>query len=591
MPFYRDTISFFVAITLVLAVASNGVVRPWEGVFFLLNYLFYVALVIAIRYYIQPCWPEDTFGVYLRGKAQPVLQRAEPALRAISRRATPLARGAAERAKPIARQVRHRASRASSFFSAAGQGLLAQGSSVAGAPPPLAAPAPPLVASPPVASPLVASPLVSSTPLLAAPAAAPGRGPSRPASPRGVSPTPPRQVEMVPEQAPPRLDGSEAPERGTPHVAPESGTAPLVASGASALGLGGGGGNGGAARPVAAHAVCGEEAERGGGLGAVQVAVAVAQGEDPTNDNGGRLMGSGGAAAEAAEEERCPMAGLEWDAGASRLSKALWLLEWPLSVLRWATIPTDSEWDARRRRWTAATPPFAAVLLLVRFSGGVGDAAAARAGPLPLLLLLPLCCAPLPYALWRLTRDDVPPAWQPALVVTGFCFSIVWLDLVATEVVALIETAGFLLGISTSILGLTVIAIGNSAGDLVSDIAAAKGGEAKMAVAACFGSPLLMNIIGAGASLTVRAIMTGGADTESSVSQVCRIAYLFLYTALFSHMVVFPLCGYSASRGYAVYLFALYAVFMLLALLAESRKLGDFLCPASSPCPPPDGPS
>mmetsp|Transcript_18059 Transcript_18059/g.58192 ORF Transcript_18059/g.58192 Transcript_18059/m.58192 type:complete len:302 (+) Transcript_18059:1-906(+) len=298
-------------------------------------------------------------------------------------------------------------------------------------------------------------------------------------------------------------------------------------------------------------------------------------------------MGSGGAAAEAAEEERCPMAGLEWDAGASRLSKALWLLEWPLSVLRWATIPTDSEWDARRRRWTAATPPFAAVLLLVRFSGGVGDAAAARAGPLPLLLLLPLCCAPLPYALWRLTRDDVPPAWQPALVVTGFCFSIVWLDLVATEVVALIETAGFLLGISTSILGLTVIAIGNSAGDLVSDIAAAKGGEAKMAVAACFGSPLLMNIIGAGASLTVRAIMTGGADTESSVSQVCRIAYLFLYTALFSHMVVFPLCGYSASRGYAVYLFALYAVFMLLALLAESRKLGDFLCPASSPCPPP----
>ncbi|EOD38239.1 Cation/Ca2+ exchanger [Emiliania huxleyi CCMP1516] len=380
MPFYRDTISFFVAITLVLAVASNGVVRPWEGVFFLLNYLFYVALVIAIRYYIQPCWPEDTFGVYLRGKAQPVLQRAEPALRAISRRATPLARGAAERAKPIA-----------------------------------------------------------------------------------------RQVEMVPEQAPPRLDGSEAPERGTPHVAPESGTAPLVASGASALGL-------------------------------------------------------------------------EWDAGASRLSKALWLLEWPLSVLRWATIPTDSEWDARRR-WTAATPP--------------------------------------------LTRDDVPPAWQPALVVTGFCFSIVWLDLVATEVVALIETAGFLLGISTSILGLTVIAIGNSAGDLVSDIAAAKGGEAKMAVAACFGSPLLMNIIGAGASLTVRAIMTGGADTESSVSQVCRIAYLFLYTALFSHMVVFPLGGYSASRGYAVYLFALYAVFMLLALLAESRKLGDFLCPASSPCPPP----
>ena len=67
MPFYRDTISFFVAITLLLAVASNGVVHAWEGAFFLANYVIYVALVIAIRYYIQPCWPDDSFGIYLRG--------------------------------------------------------------------------------------------------------------------------------------------------------------------------------------------------------------------------------------------------------------------------------------------------------------------------------------------------------------------------------------------------------------------------------------------------------------------------------------------------------------------------------------------
>ena len=35
-----------------------------------------------------------------------------------------------------------------------------------------------------------------------------------------------------------------------------------------------------------------------------------------------------------------------------------------------------------------------------------------------------------------------------------------------------------------------------------------------MAVAACFGSPLLMNIIGAGVSLTMHAVSTGGADMQ-----------------------------------------------------------------------------
>jgi Ca2+/Na+ antiporter len=106
-----------------------------------------------------------------------------------------------------------------------------------------------------------------------------------------------------------------------------------------------------------------------------------------------------------------------------------------------------------------------------------------------------------------------------------------------------------------------------------------------MAVAACFGSPLLMNIIGAGASLTVRAISTGGATTASSVSQICRIAYLFLYAALFSHVIVFPTGGYTATRRYAIYLFCLYGVFMMLALLAEGGLLGNFMCPSSAPCP------
>jgi hypothetical protein len=147
------------------------------------------------------------------------------------------------------------------------------------------------------------------------------------------------------------------------------------------------------------------------------------------------------------EAGRTVMMGVEWEPDASRLSKALWLLESPLSVLRWATIPTDGEWDWRRRRWAAATPPLAAMLMCVEIGGGVNGALQASAGAMPLILLLPLLCSPLPYFLWKFTRDDVAPRLHAGLVIAGFVMSIVWLDRIATEVVALIETAGFLMGI------------------------------------------------------------------------------------------------------------------------------------------------
>jgi len=90
MPFYRDTLSFLVVITIVLAVAANGVVYAWEGIFFLVNYVLYVALVIAIRYYIQPCWPDDSFGIYLRGDFTKPFHHPVPRAPALSRTITPL---------------------------------------------------------------------------------------------------------------------------------------------------------------------------------------------------------------------------------------------------------------------------------------------------------------------------------------------------------------------------------------------------------------------------------------------------------------------------------------------------------------------
>ena len=64
-----------------------------------------------------------------------------------------------------------------------------------------------------------------------------------------------------------------------------------------------------------------------------------------------------------------------------------------------------------------------------------------------------------------------------------------------------------------------------------------------MALAACFGSPLLMNLIGTGGALSAHMIANGGKAVEAKISQNCRIAYLYLGVAIASHMVVFPHSG------------------------------------------------
>jgi sodium/potassium/calcium exchanger 6 len=293
--------------------------------------------------------------------------------------------------------------------------------------------------------------------------------------------------------------------------------------------------------------------------------------------------------AEKAAAAAAPLAGLEWESEASLVGRGLWLLSLPLSVLRAASIPSsDGLWDQRRRLWTLATPPLGALVFLLLMQGDVHEVAVARVGggALPVAVLVLVLGVLGSAALWLGTSGGTPPRWLAAIVASGFVMTVVWLNLLANEMVALVEAFGVMLGVSTSILGLTVIAIGNSVGDLVTDSAAARGADARMAMAACFGSPLVMNVLGVGIALSLRMLTTNGAPVHAAVSPQCRLAYVVLYGSLLAHLVTFPLAGYRAPRFYAACLFALYAAFLLLSCLAEAGVVKlDFLCGAAWPCP------
>ncbi|CCE73270.1 Piso0_000300 [Millerozyma farinosa CBS 7064] len=73
----------------------------------------------------------------------------------------------------------------------------------------------------------------------------------------------------------------------------------------------------------------------------------------------------------------------------------------------------------------------------------------------------------------------------------GFLTSIIWISKFAAEVVSILLVLSIIYKVSDGILGLTVFALGNSVGDLISNLAISKMGMPLMALSACLGGPLL----------------------------------------------------------------------------------------------------
>lgn len=74
--------------------------------------------------------------------------------------------------------------------------------------------------------------------------------------------------------------------------------------------------------------------------------------------------------------------------------------------------------------------------------------------------------------------------------------SIVWIWFFANLFVDVLKVYGELLGINTGFLGITILAVGNCAGDLMANIAIAKKGFGGMALIGCFAEPLFNMLVG-----------------------------------------------------------------------------------------------
>ncbi|KQK13901.1 cation/calcium exchanger 1 [Brachypodium distachyon] len=248
----------------------------------------------------------------------------------------------------------------------------------------------------------------------------------------------------------------------------------------------------------------------------------------------------------------------------------LYALRMPLHLPRRLTIP-----DIAAHRWSkpcaVASAALAPVLLATTWisHSPVETSSHGDHGHGGLAVLLGGAFFGLLFAaLAALTTDaNSPPRGRRRRVpwlAAGFLMSVLWAYTLARELVALLVAIGYMVGVKASVLGVTVLAWGDSLGDLVSNVAMALhggAGGAQTAVSACYAGPLFNTVVGLGLSLTLAA----GAQYPTPFTLPADPAVYetvgFLCAGLAWALMVVPARGMRLDRVYGVGLIAIYLAF------------------------------
>lgn len=184
-----------------------------------------------------------------------------------------------------------------------------------------------------------------------------------------------------------------------------------------------------------------------------------------------------------------------------------------------------------------------------------------------ILISIPIGC--VSYAGYTLltTSQNTHPIVKMSVFTLGFLTSICWMSILVSQVIDILTLFSVITKFRTSLLGLTVFAIGNSTGDLISCIIIARMGYPLMALASCIGGPMLNILLGLGLS----GLANGETDVSIPISgsvTVVGVALLFSLVVVFLCMI--PFLGWRAERKLGWMLIIFWCAVIMIVFLLEA---------------------
>lgn len=242
--------------------------------------------------------------------------------------------------------------------------------------------------------------------------------------------------------------------------------------------------------------------------------------------------------------------------------RTLWLVELPLRFLRDVTIPTLEE--ASWSKTFAVMHPSGMAFMTMRAFGVHFTVAA-------VLLSLAICALPT-TAIFLLTQNSKPPQQSLLRVVWtlgGFYSCIMWIYLLAGELIVCLEVLGLVWEISPAYLGLTVLAWGNCVGDLFSITSLARKGLGEMALAGCYGGPVFNLLFGLGLAMGVASLDRYPAAFHIAFNTSSYISLAFCMLALGCTIIIVPLRGWKLEQGLGFLLIGLYVAYTVVQIIVS----------------------
>ncbi|CAA3025518.1 cation/calcium exchanger 5 [Olea europaea var. sylvestris] len=242
--------------------------------------------------------------------------------------------------------------------------------------------------------------------------------------------------------------------------------------------------------------------------------------------------------------------------------------EVPVSVLLKLTIPqiSPSEWSRFYQSANVALCPLALLYSCKSFVPLDHPIMFLFPNSFPLWLVV-LCGSGSLAILHYIVEKEPPKTEQIPVVVVAFVMSVFWISSVAGELLNCLVALGLLLELSPALLGLTVLAWGNSVGDLVADVAVAKAGQPAMAMAGCFAGPMFNMLFGLGTALVIQTANVYPEAYKLHFHLSIVVAFVFLLLSLMGSLLVVTWHRFRVPRFWGFCLVGLYIVFMGVSLI------------------------